>query len=222
MEIGQRGKRHTGGMSRGKGRESRSEAMVVEESAGEHGGGGSRQHLCQSRRDHDRYPFRHVPRSHQLMASCPWSFSCAHVLCRQRPHCYHPAPRSHPRGLRRLAAQVEDPRLQTRLCVHAHLSIYIYTKLYLTVLKTEAYLSLAVLFYIAFWYWGSSANANKAKKWSVFSDASRASLCSRSCKPLKDCSAPSALRTAVLETAAQGWPHARWLLRLFQLLHRPS
>ncbi|KAF8204994.1 hypothetical protein BJ912DRAFT_1073594 [Pholiota molesta] len=35
-------------------------------------------------------------------------------------------------------------------------------------LKTEAYLSLAVLFYVAFWYWGSSTNANKAKNWSVF------------------------------------------------------
>ncbi|KAF9485337.1 DUF1682-domain-containing protein [Pholiota conissans] len=32
-------------------------------------------------------------------------------------------------------------------------------------LKTEAYLSLLVLFYVAFWYWGSTVNANKAKKW---------------------------------------------------------
>ncbi|KAF8974544.1 hypothetical protein BDZ97DRAFT_1911717 [Flammula alnicola] len=32
-------------------------------------------------------------------------------------------------------------------------------------LKTEAFLALFVLFYVAFWYWGSTVNANKAKKW---------------------------------------------------------
>jgi len=38
----------------------------------------------------------------------------------------------------------------------------------LLVLQTEAYLVLGLLVYVAFWYWGSAANKNKAKKWYVF------------------------------------------------------